>query len=235
MRPTLIDRRTAILGALFGAAGCATLPRDPEGTLRRVQGGKIRVGLVESAPWAVRKAGEPAGAEVALVGQLAAELGAATEWVWGGEQQHMEALEHFALDLVIGGLTDDTAWEKRVGLTSPYLKDRILVGFADAPPTTLSGVRVSVKRGDPAAAKLKREGATPVPVPELTRDVAPLAAADWHLEQLGLDPADVELQKRKHVMAVPPGENGWLRRVEEFLQARGSEVRERLKREVAGA
>jgi len=32
------------LCALFAA--CAGLPRDPEGTLRRVEGGRLRVGLV---------------------------------------------------------------------------------------------------------------------------------------------------------------------------------------------
>src|SRR5919199_5046023 len=109
-------------------AACANLPRDPKGTLRRVQGGRLRVGLVEHPPWVVRTEGEPAGAEVALVRQFASELNASPEWYWGGEQQHMEALERFELDLVAGGLTDDTPWSKYVGLTSPYYENRIAVG-----------------------------------------------------------------------------------------------------------
>jgi polar amino acid transport system substrate-binding protein len=217
----------------LAASGCASFPHDPEGTLRRVQGGKLRVGLVEAPPWVVRTAGEPAGAEVELARQLAADLGATPEWVWGGEQRHMEALERFELDLVVGGLTDDTPWDARVGLTGPYFEDRVLVGFADTPPGALDGVTVAVRAGDPAAGKLRRKGAVPEVVADLKQARPPLAAPDWRLEQLGLWPADVELQKRKHVMAVPPGENGWLRRVEEFLHARGPEVRDLLNREVA--
>lgn len=34
-----------------------------------------------------------------------------------------------------------------------------------------------------------------------------------------------ELMKRKHVMAVPPGENGWLKRLEEFLHQQQGHVR----------
>ncbi len=50
------------------AVGCKDLPRDPEGTLNRVRGGRVRVGLVEHPPWVVRRSGgEPAGVEVELV------------------------------------------------------------------------------------------------------------------------------------------------------------------------
>jgi len=144
-------------------AACAGLPRDAEGTLRRVEGGRLRVGLVENPPWVVRTQGEPAGAEVELVRRLAAELHAQPEWRWGGEQKHMEALENFQLDIVVGGITKKTAWSKYVGLTSPY----------------------------------------------------------------------VEVNKEKHVMAVPPGENGWLVRVEEFLGWQRGEVKSLLQTESA--
>lgn len=232
MRPVLIDRRAVLLGVLLGT-GCAEFPRDPEGTLRRVRRGRLRVGLAEQPPWVARTGGEPAGAEVELARRLAADLGATPEWVWGGEQRQMEALERFELDLVAGGLTDDTPWKNRAALTVPYFEDRVLVGFADDPPGDIDGLRVSVASGDPVASVLKRKGATPAPVARLNRAAAPLAAPDWHLEQLGLRPADVELQTRKHVMAVPPGENAWLMGVEEFLRARGGEVRELLRKEIA--
>ncbi len=157
-------RRLAVSFVLCAlCAACAGLPRDPEGTLKRVEGGRLRVGLVERPPWVVRTAGEPEGVEVELVRRLAAELRAEPEWRWGGEQQHMEALERFELDIVVGGITKKTAWSKYVGLTGPY----------------------------------------------------------------------AEVNSEKHVMAVPPGENGWLARVEEFLGRQRAEVNGLLQSEAA--
>jgi polar amino acid transport system substrate-binding protein len=115
----MLTRRLLFLLLIMSAcvAGCSDLPRDPKETLRRVQGGRLRVGLVEHPPWVVRTEGEPAGAEVALVRQFATEVGAMPEWHWGGEQQQMEALRYYQLDLLIGGTTDETPWSKYVGLT----------------------------------------------------------------------------------------------------------------------
>lgn len=214
--------------------GCTGLPHDPEGTARRVQGGRLRVGLVEHPPWVVRAGGEPAGAEVELVREFAGELEATPEWVWGGEQEHMEALEHYQLDLVVGGLTADTPWKDSVGLTTAYFKDRILVGVPDrSPPGDLAGLQVAFKTGDVTGAYLKKNGAVPVPVPDLRRATGPVAAPEWQLEQLGLTPAGVELRTRKHVMAVPPGENGWLARLEEFLARQGDRVKGLLQQEAS--
>jgi len=117
--------RALIISLLF--ASCSNLPRDPKETLRHVQdGGHLRVGLVEHPPWVVRTNGEPAGAEVELVRRFAAELGTTPEWHWGGEQQQMEALEHYQLDLLIGGFTSKTPWSKYVGLTSPYTEKQVM-------------------------------------------------------------------------------------------------------------
>src|SRR4051812_1816803 len=215
-------------------AGCSSLPRDPEGTLQRVRGGRLRVGLVEQPPWVVRAGRSPAGAEVELVRRFADELGATPEGIWGGEEEHMQALEQCELDLVVGGLPDDTPWSDRVGLAGPYFEDRVRVGVPDATPSAgLRGLRVGVHSGDPAAAQLRKEGAIPVPVPDLAAVRGPVAAADWHLERLGLPPAGVTLQTRKHVMAVPPGENGWVRRLEEFFDRQRPGMKALLQREVA--
>src|SRR4051812_2484546 len=107
-----MSRVLVITLALF--VGC-DLPRDPEGTLNRVRGGTMRVGLVENPPWVIRTEGEPKGVEVELVRRFAAELGAKPEWHWGAEQKHMRAMEKFELDLVIGGLLDDTPWSDSIG------------------------------------------------------------------------------------------------------------------------
>jgi polar amino acid transport system substrate-binding protein len=155
-------RSLAVSGILAtGLIACSDLPRDPEQTLRRVEGHRLRVGLVEQPPWVIRGKEEPAGVEADLVRRFAHELSASPEWHWAGEQQHMEALEHFDLDLVVGGITDDTAWRRHVGLTSPYFDER------------------------------PREG---------------------------------KRSARRHVMVAPPGENGFIKRLDEFLARQHADV-----------
>jgi polar amino acid transport system substrate-binding protein len=230
---TVVLRITAALALCALAASCANLPRDPEGTLRRVEGGRLRVGLVEHPPWVVRTEGEPAGAEVELVRRFAAELGSRPEWHWGGEQRHMEALERFELDMVVGGVTDRTPWWKYVGLTGPYFEETYAVGFPGPapPPKELKGVEVAVREGDPAAFYLTKEGAVATRVMSLTPVSGPVAAPAWELEALGLRPSGQTLTTEKHVMAVAPGENGFLRRLEEFLARERPRVKELLQKE----
>jgi polar amino acid transport system substrate-binding protein len=216
-------------------AGCSDLPRDPKETSRHTQGGSLRVGLVEHPPWVIRTGGEPAGAEVEMIRRFAAELGATPEWHWGGEQQHMEALEHYQLDLVVGGMTDETPWSKYVGLTSPYFEERIKVGVPRSmqPPASVKGMQVAVKSGEAVASYLERKGATPVRVDDLSQANLPVAAPDWQLEQMGLTQTEIDLRTEKHVWAAPPGENGFIKRLDEFLYRHSSEIKGLLQQEVA--
>lgn len=226
---------TLILSLML-VAGCNSLPRDPVGTLKRVQGGRLRVGLVESPPWVVCNGSEPSGAEVALVRQLAQELNTTPEWHWGGEQQQMEALEHYELDLVVAGLDTETPWKKSVGLTSPYFEERVTVGVpASVPqPQSLKGLNVFVKNGDATASYLESKDAVPVRVDELTQAGGKaVAAPEWELSKLGLMKTEFELFTEEHVMATPPGENGWLKRVDEFLHNHGSQTINLLQQESA--
>jgi polar amino acid transport system substrate-binding protein len=201
-------------------AGCGTLPRDPENTLNRVrEQHRMRVGLVEHPPWVVRSSGEPVGAEVQLARQFGSSIGANPEWFWNSEQQHMQALGRFELDLVIGGLDASTPWTKKVGITRPYFEERFLVGVPSGtqPPGSLRGVRVAVKSGEATAAYLIEKHATPLRVSDILHASGPAAAPDWELRKMGFTVTEFELLKKKHVMAVPPGENGWLKQLEEFL------------------
>lgn len=218
------------------AAGCGDLPRDPKETLSHVQGGSLRVGLVENPPWVIRTTGEPAGAEVELVREFARELGATPEWHWGGEQKHMEALEHYQLDLLVGGLTNDTPWSKYVGLTSPFFESRIVVGVPASAPAlkSVKGVQVAAGRGDAVASYLESKGAVVLPVDDLSRAGGAVAAPEWQLEQMGLTRTEVELHAEKHVMAVPPGENGFIKRLDDFLYRRRADVKGLLQQGGAG-
>jgi ABC-type amino acid transport substrate-binding protein len=104
------------------AAGCGlTIPADPEKTLERVTGSMLRVGVSPNPPWTdIRGAGEPSGTEVDLVREFAGTLRAQVEWVVGGEQSLIAALERGELELVIGGFTSDTPWTEKAAITKPY-------------------------------------------------------------------------------------------------------------------
>jgi polar amino acid transport system substrate-binding protein len=110
----------AVLAGLLTACG-VSIPADPNGTLNRVTGGTLRVGVSPNPPWTeVSQGGEPTGSEVALVKEFAATLPAEVSWTVGGEEALITAMEHGGLDLVIGGLTADTPWEQHAAITKPY-------------------------------------------------------------------------------------------------------------------
>lgn len=101
--------------------GCAGIPADPDGTLARVSGGELRVGVTERPPWVqLPESGEPQGIEPELVRRFAAQLGADIRWVDGSEQKLVGDLEHGAVDLVIGGIPADTPWSDRAGLSRSH-------------------------------------------------------------------------------------------------------------------
>jgi polar amino acid transport system substrate-binding protein len=216
------------------AVACSNLPRDPKETLRAVQTRPMRVGLVEHSPWVIRTTGEPAGVEVDLVRQFAAALGTTPEWHWGSEQEQLEALEEYQLDLVIGGLTDRSPWRKYVGMTSTYFTETYRVGVQTSSPLeNVKGAQVAILRGEPAAAELEKKGAVVVRVDDLSQVTGAVAAPDWQLEQMSRTGTNIELDSVKHVFAVPPGENGFLKRLDEFLHAKSGEIKGRLQQQVS--
>jgi polar amino acid transport system substrate-binding protein len=115
----------ALLASTFGcllAAGCGlTIPADPDKTLERVTGSTMRVGVSPNPPWTdIGGAGKPSGTEVDLVREFAGSLQAQVEWVVGGEEPLIAALERGELHLVIGGLTSETPWSEKAAITKPY-------------------------------------------------------------------------------------------------------------------
>ena len=115
--------RRLLLALVAGVAlsGCAGIPVDPEGTLERVSGGILRVGMSEHEPWTARDGGDRTGVEVDLVEEFAAELDAEIEWHDGGEEALIEQLHRGELDVVVGGLTEATPWVDSAALTRPYV------------------------------------------------------------------------------------------------------------------
>lgn len=104
------------------ATGCGvSIPADPDGTLDGLRGGTLRAGasigepLVQELP-----DGSPAGPLVDLVDDFAVQEDAAVEWTIGSEETLVTMLEEGTLDIVVGGMTDQTPWSDRAAITRGY-------------------------------------------------------------------------------------------------------------------
>ena len=109
-----------VIALIVGLAGCG-IPKDPEGTLDRVE----RTG-------ALRAAASPAEGRVAIDGEqvtgveptyvegFAESLGAEVEWHVMGEEGAVDALERGEVDVLVGGLTADNPHGAKLSLTRPY-------------------------------------------------------------------------------------------------------------------
>jgi polar amino acid transport system substrate-binding protein len=216
-------------------AGCQ-YPRDPDGTLNRVQGGEMRVGVVEADPWVVMEGDAPTGgAEVELVRAFAERLDARIDWVQGSEEELVDAAKEGQVDLLIGGITNKSRWKKDVAFTRPYVQTRTVVGAPPGSsfPDDLDGVEVIVERGTEEEGLLaQRTDAEVVPVRDLASERGkPAAVHDYLLDDLGLADTGTVLAEAKHVMAVRLGENAFLVELERFLLDREGAIRAMLVRE----
>src|SRR3954468_18388754 len=121
--------RVIFLAALIFATGvsCSRLPKDQNGAMDRIRSsGEIRVGLSEEEPFVkLSDEAEPTGVEVEIIKRFAESLGARPVWTRGGEERLVNALKHFQLDIVAGGMTASTPWSKHVGITAPYRHDQV--------------------------------------------------------------------------------------------------------------
>ena len=98
------------------SAACG-IPRDPDKSLERIaQSGVLRGGITARPPWTT----DQGGPEAEAVEAFARAHGARVEWRRGSESELFEALEERELDIVVGGITGDTPWGPRLGLTRPY-------------------------------------------------------------------------------------------------------------------
>ena len=115
--------------------GCGiTLPVDPDGTLQSVTGGELRVGVSADEGLVDASGATPSGPLTDLVDGFAASLDAEVDWTVGSEETLVVMLEEGDLDLMVGGLTDQTPWADRVGVTRGYegvdgAEDRAIVMF----------------------------------------------------------------------------------------------------------
>jgi polar amino acid transport system substrate-binding protein len=101
-----------VITGLSVLAACGSLPRDPDGTLERVQReGVLRVGASPS---------EVTDREVELVEGFAQSLGVRVRWTRDGETALVGEMERGRLDILVGGLHADSPWSDKVGITRAY-------------------------------------------------------------------------------------------------------------------
>lgn len=113
----------ALLTAFLAACG-TPFPKDTDGSLDRITGGTLRVGVSENPPWTeVGDDDSVTGREVDLLTGFAREYDATVEWTPGAESELIMAMARGDLDIVVGGLTADSPWEKEVALTRAYAQE----------------------------------------------------------------------------------------------------------------
>jgi polar amino acid transport system substrate-binding protein len=221
--------KTVAVALALILAGCG-IPRDPEGTLERVDAGVMRVGVTEAPPWVELGTQEPDGIEVRLVEQLAEELDADIEWVEGSEQELFGALKERDLDLVIGGLTAETPWSAEAAVTHPYLTTATLVAVPEDMdmPEDIAGLEVGVEANTEIAGQLRKTDAQVVEVDDIESYDGPVAIENFLTDDLDVTDTGVRLSESDHVFGLPMGENQWMTTVERFLLERPDEVKELL-------
>lgn len=114
------SRLLSSFALLASLAACGDYPRDPDGTLERVRGGTMRVGVIHDPPFVIAGGDAPRGREADLARSYARTLGARIAWRHAGAGTLMRQLEERRLDAVIGGHVADSPWAAHVSLSRPY-------------------------------------------------------------------------------------------------------------------
>jgi ABC-type amino acid transport substrate-binding protein len=106
---------------VLSLSGCGlAVPADPDGTLETVSGGELRVGTAPDGDLVRIEDGEPTGSIVDLVDGFASRIHAETDWTVASEETLVSMLEDGDLDLVAGGITSETPWVDKAGVTRGY-------------------------------------------------------------------------------------------------------------------
>jgi polar amino acid transport system substrate-binding protein len=221
-----VARVPATLFAFVPVALACGLPRDAAGTLDRVTNGVVRVGYAIQSPWITDNGAVPGGIEAKLASDIAASVGARIVWIQRPEADLMHALHERELDLVISGLTQESAWSAEAAFTTSYYTDTIVVSAprGSAAPSSVNNARVAILPGDPVAALIRKKNGVPVIRRDIGATQLPSAQHVWEVDQTGRESTGLILAESKRVLAVPPGENAWLVHVEKILSSRKDQI-----------
>ena len=119
--------RLVLVAVVAGAisVGCSDFPRDAAGALERVRGGELRAGAIDNPPWITWSSDDTvAGVEARLVEAWAGTLRARVRWQRGDTAGLTDALHRREIDVLAGGLRQETPYAAMLALTQPYLQAR---------------------------------------------------------------------------------------------------------------
>ena len=200
--------------------GC-NYPKDPNNTLEKIKHRTIRVGISESPQLCEYSIGnnEPTGVEVELIKGYAQSIDAKIEWIKGSQEQIVDLIKEYEVDVAIGGYSKNSAFKTHVGLTRPYKTEKIKVGAGAGStiPKEIEEKEVVVKRGSQALVAVSKNKGIPVIKDSITMADGLVAGPEEELLKLGLSVSEYNLDKVEHVIAVPKGENGLLKDLENYI------------------
>ncbi len=207
-----------VISLLFTA--CDQFPTDPRGSLQAAESNGLKVGIIAAGGSASEHVSE---LELNLVNGFAAHLDTEVQWTRGSESHLLRILQEGELHLVVGGITQNNPWSKHLGMSMPYYTEQVVVCSTTASPVPddLEGVAVTVRRGSWHIADLKQQGAHPVPRETLSEHRGLVAGDMNDIDDIGCTSPMRRLTKHNHVIAIPRGENGLLRSLEEYLREQG--------------
>lgn len=126
--------RIGLAIAVLALAGCADIPRDPEGTEALVRKtGAIRIGWTMGA--------QPDPAVLVALGKLQSETGASIQSRVADGETLLSELEDGKLDLVYGRYAMDSPWAPKVHLGRA-------LGLREEPAKTVAAPRFAMRNGE---------------------------------------------------------------------------------------
>ena len=212
---------SVIVTLLLIFAGCENYPKDPHNTLEKIKGDTIRVGIAESGQWASYKDHSAQGLEAEIIKTYAQQINATIKWIPGAQEDLINLMKKYEIDIAIGGFTNSSVFKKHAALTQPFYTEKIKVGApASFPiPEEIEDQEVLVKEGSAALLAALAAEAKPVKYDSLNNSIAQLIVApEYELEQMGLQVSKYDLKKIEHVLAIPKGENGFLADLDKYIQ-----------------
>jgi polar amino acid transport system substrate-binding protein len=222
-----------LLIAAAALAGCQ-YPRDVEGTLDRVEGGTMRVGVSDNEPWVNLDGPEPSGVEPEIIRRFADSIGAEVHWVQGDSEELVEALEGGQLDVVVAGITRTSEYRRKVGLTRPYVDTELLLAHppGEDMPEEDHDTKIAVEADSQAASLLDHKtDFGSLELDSLDGVKGPALVWDYWLDDLKLESTGEDLIDEEHAIAVRFGENAFMVELERFLLDREGEWRGLVNRE----
>ncbi|GAA0189217.1 hypothetical protein GCM10009122_49160 [Fulvivirga kasyanovii] len=194
-------------------------PQDPDHTLDKIKNQTIRVGISESPGLTIVDDDQPSGTEVELIKGYAQTINSQIEWIEGSQELIVELLKEHEVDVAIGGYSKQTAFKKHIGLTRPYKTERIKVGATDKSkiPDEIEGKEIVVEKASHALVAVVKHKGIPIWKDRVIQTDGLVAGSEEDLISQGLFVSEYNLGTVEHVIAIPKGENGLLKSIENYI------------------